>query len=522
MEYTEEEEDKFMDVIDYYNSYCKESGITADEHPFDDYINDGDYQSSGIELTSSEEKKLIEYYNKSKSSRSPKSSKSSSSPKSPKSSKSSKSPKSSKSSRSSNNEEYDEFIENYNSYCQSFGLTGDDFLSLEEYIDSGQYKVFGEKLTADEEKQIIKYYNSKFSSHSVSSSISSSSSASSPSSPSPISKDSTHTLLLNCCHGGLNVYYKGQPNVQLAYMFNPIQHLNRLIQGAQLCITSMYVSDIIKIIKMLDTKSWDSLNKEKAVEIKKFIADLKSYFFYRTEHEFDYDYMARKNQIHNTFEFVVNKFNDKIINKEWQINLTPQPESTPHNKVFDMNGLYFVNETTFIVPRMDNPYVNNPTDLNKHFNFTTRQITYPKFYNILLCPIYRQYNDYKLKYYFPQGVPMSKDWMYNYNISDVGFYNMISKTTADVLYNFLTNIPNVSMIDNSCESHDLKPEVNKLKELRDSYRKLGPRVGKKLVKKMTKKIYRLEGKLRSKARGKQRKRKQTKRTTRKRKNTKKK
>jgi hypothetical protein len=292
-------------------------------------------------------------------------------------------------------------------------------------------------------------------------------------------------------------------------MYNPIQHLHRLIQGAQLCITSMYVSDIIKIIKMLDTKSWDSLNKEKAVEIKKFIADLKSYFFYRTEHEFDYDYMARKNQIHNTFEFVVNKFNDKILNKQWQINLTPKPESTPHDKVFDMNGIYFVNETTFIVPRMDTPYVNNTTDLNRHFNFTTRQITYSKFYNILLCPIYRQYNDYKLKYYFPQGVPMSKDWAYNYNISDLGFYNMISKTTADVLYNFLSNIPNVSMIDNSCESHDLKPEVNKLKELRDKYRELGPRVGKKLVKKMTKKIYRLEAKLRSKARGKHRKKNNT-------------
>jgi hypothetical protein len=505
MEYTEEEEDKFIDVIDYYNKYCKENGLTADDSPFDDFIKDREYQSSGIELTSSEEKRLIEYYDNSKpskSSRSPKSSISS------KLSKSSRSPKSSRSSRSSNNEEFDEFIENYESYCKSFGLSGDDFLSFEEYIQSDQYKVFGEELTADEKKQIIKYYNSKYSSNSAS--------VSSASSASPISRESTHTLLLNCCHGGLNVYYKGQPNVQLAYMYNPIQHLNRLIQGAQLCITSMYVSDFIKIIKMLDTKSWDSLNKEKAVEIKNFIANLKSYFFYRTEHEFDYDYMTRKNQIHNTFEFVVNKFNDKIINKEWQINLTPQPESTPHDKVFDMNGLYFVNETTFIVPRMDNPYVNNSTDLNRHFNFTTRQITYSKLYNILLCPIYRQYNDYKLKYYFPQGVPMSKDWTYNYNISDVGFYNMISKTTADVLYNFLVNIPNVSMIDNSCESHDLKPEVNKLKELRDIYRELGPRVGKKLVKKMTKKIYRLEGKLRSKARGKHRKRSTRKRNTRKR------
>ena len=492
MDYSEE--DKFIDIIDYYKSYCKENGLTAEESPFNDFIKDGDYKSSGIDLTSSGEDRLISYFKKSPNS-SPSSSKSSklSFKSSPSSS------KSSKSSISSSNKDYDEFIENYDSYCKSFGLTGEDFLSFKEYILSGQYKVFGEELTPDEKKQIIKYYNSKSSSSSISSS------ASSATSPTPISRESTHTLLLNCCHGGLNVYYKGQPNVQLAYMFNPIQHLNRLIQGAQLCITSMYVSDIIKIIKMLDTKSWDSLNKEKAVEIKNFIANLKSYFFYRTEHEFDYDYMARKNQIHNTFEFVVNKFNDKIINKEWAINLTPQPESTPHDKVFDMNGLYFVNETTFIVPRMDNPYVNNTTDLTRHFNFTTRQITYSKFYNILLCPIYRQYNDYKLKYYFPQGVPMSKDWSYNYNISDVGFYNMISKTTADVLYNFLSNIPYVSMIDNSCESHDLKSEVNKLKELRDSYRILGPRIGKKLVKKITKKIYRLEGKLRSKARGKHKK-----------------
>jgi len=515
MEYTEEE-DKFIDVIDYYNKYCKENGLTAEDSPFDDFINDGDYEDSGIELTSSEEKRLIEYYDKSKSSKSPKSSRSSKlSKSSPKSSRSSKSPKSSrsskslKSSNSSNNEEFDEFIENYESYCESFGLSGDDFLSFEEYISTGQYKVMGNELTSQEIKRLIKYYNSKSSSPSSSPSSHSSSSSSSSSS----TKLSNHTLLLNCCHGALNVYYKGQPNVELAYMYNPIQHLNRLIQGAQLCITSMYVSDVIKLIKELDTKSFHSLNKENVGEITNMIANLKSYKNYEREIE-GYDYKTRKNQIHNTLKFMVNKFNDKILNKEWYIHSSPQPESTPIDKVDDINGLYFVNETTFIVPRMDKPYINNSTDLNRHFNFTTRQITYSKFYNILLCPIYRQYNDYKLKYFYPHGISLGKDWAYNINISNIGLYSMISKTTADVLYNFLVNIPNVSMIDNSCESHALNYEVNKLKQLRDSYRKLGPRVGKKLVKKMTKKIYRLEGKLRSKARGKHRKRRTRKRSRR--------
>jgi hypothetical protein len=50
-------------------------------------------------------------------------------------------------------------------------------------------------------------------------------------------------------------------------------------------------------------------------------------------------------------------------------------------------------------------------------------------------------------------------------------------------------------------------EVNKLKQQRDNYRKLGTNVGKKLVKKMTKKIYRIDQQLRSKARGKTKKHK---------------
>ena len=94
---------------------------------------------------------------------------------------------------------------------------------------------------------------------------------------------------------------------------------------------------------------------------------------------------------------------------------------------------------------------------------------------------------------------------------------MISETNAFTLYNFLANIDNVNMIDNSCEIHDLNEEVNKLKALRDSYRKLGPRVGKKLVKQITKKIYRMEDKLRTTARGKHKKR-----NTKKRNNTRKK
>jgi hypothetical protein len=109
---------------------------------------------------------------------------------------------------------------------------------------------------------------------------------------------------------------------------------------------------------------------------------------------------------------------------------------------------------------------------------------------------------------------MRKDWAYNYEISSMGFYSMISQTNAFTLYHYLASIPNVSMIDNSCESHtyDMNQKLTKLKQLRDSYRDLGPNVGRKLVRKTTREIYRIEGQIKTDARGKQtKKRKQTKR-----------
>ena len=482
MNHTQEDKEKFDEIIDNYNIYCKEY---ACDDSFESFITEGTYKEYNDSLTSNEKKEIIKYYSLKQSMGSPLHSSSQTSSRS--------SSISSPQSTSSSNERYQDIIDNYNSYCESFGLTGDNYLSFEEYIESGQYKIMNEELNTKEKKQLIKYYtktSSLSSPTSLSSSISSTSSL------------STHTLLLNCCHGNLNVYYRGKPYVELAYMYNPIQHLHRLIQGAQLCITSMYVSDVIKLIKELDTKSWDSLNKDNISEITSMIANLKSYKNYKQETE-GYDYKARKHQIHNTLEIVSNKFNDKILNKEWSIHESSQPETTPLDKVEDINGLYFVSETTFIVPRMDSPYINNSTELTSHFNFTTREITYPKFYNILLCPIYRQYNDYKLSYYYPQGIAMKRDWAYNYNITNIGYYNMISKTTADVLYNYLVNIPNVSMIDNSCESHVLKSEVNELKELKEKYRKeYGPKLAKKKIKETNKKIYRLTRKISSKARGK--------------------
>jgi hypothetical protein len=108
---------------------------------------------------------------------------------------------------------------------------------------------------------------------------------------------------------------------------------------------------------------------------------------------------------------------------------------------------------------------------------------------------------------YPHGVPVYDDWAYVYGIRDVAMLKMIYETNAYSLYHYLAEIPHVSMIDNSCESHSLYNEVRKLKVLRESYRKLGPKVGKKLVRETTKKIYRMESQLKSKARGKTSKKK---------------
>ena len=324
--------------------------------------------------------------------------------------------------------------------------------------------------------------------------------------------NSTSTLLLNCCHGRLPVIEKGKYNKELEYINNPVQILNRLIQGAQLCPTYMDDNDIIFFMNELKKTNWNSLNHENIQKVKKLIENMNEYqnpdiILSSPSEEYYYDELKRKNQFHNNLQFMINTINEKIINKTWSIE---EQSSSKEKKIM---GIYFINETTFIVPSIDTAYLNNLSNSITHFNFQTNQITYPRFYNILTCPIYKQYNYYHSEF----DIPLKKDWNYDSNTNKYSYVNMISETNAFTLYNYLSNISNVSMIDNSCEIHDLNEEVNKLKALRDSYRKLGPRVGKKLVKQITKKIYRLEDNLRSKARGKHKKR-----NTKKRNNTRKK
>jgi hypothetical protein len=309
--------------------------------------------------------------------------------------------------------------------------------------------------------------------------------------------NSTSTLLLNCCHGRLPVIEKGKYNKELEYINNPVQILNRLIQGAQLCPTYMDDNDIIYFMNELKKKDWDSLNHENIQKVKNLIENMNIYKDHQitsspSDYEYYYDELKRQYQFHNNLQYMINTFNEKIINKIWTI----EEESSPKEK--KIMGIYFVNETTFIVPPIDRPYLNNLSNSITHFNYETNQITYSTFYNILMCPIYKQFN----YYYSEFDIPLKKDWNYNINTNKYSYVNMISETNAFTLYNYLSNIPNVSMIDNSCEIHELNQEVNKLKKLRDSYRKLGPKVGKKLVKQITKKIYRLEDKLKTKARGK--------------------
>jgi hypothetical protein len=76
MEYTEEEKENFITVIDYYDSYCKENVVSSAEYPFDDFIKDDEYKGSDIDLTANEKIRIIKYYNSSHSS-SPSSSESS-------------------------------------------------------------------------------------------------------------------------------------------------------------------------------------------------------------------------------------------------------------------------------------------------------------------------------------------------------------------------------------------------------------------------------------------------------------
>jgi len=400
-------------------------------------------------------------------------------------------------------EEKDNFIiviDYYDSYCKENSLTSDEY-SLDDFINDGEYKGSGVHLTTNEKIQIIKYYNSSHSSPSHSSSSHSSSSHSSSSQPFILS---THTLLLNCCHGQLPVVNERNHKMVLDYIYNPIQTLNRLIEGAQICITSHHRNDDISIMQQLKEKNWDSLNSVNIQEAKKIIQNINGYktkTIRPKEHEYYYDYLARNNQFHNTLQFITNTIDEKIINKIWMVE-TRKEKQNP-------SGIYFVNKTTFIVPKMNKPYVKS--DFIEYFNYETNQITYTIFDNILTCPIFKQYNNYCFEY----KVPQQKSWKYNIHSNTFEYEDMISTTNAYALYNYLANIPNVSMIDTSCESHELNEEVNKLKELRDSYRKLGPRVGKKLVKQITKKIYRLEHKLRSKARGKHKKKNTRKRNTRK-------
>ena len=380
-------------------------------------------------------------------------------------------------------EEEDKFDDLYNNVWEYYIDQGQDrdinltnkqiqhYLLTEEKLSKDEINKFTQYLKDEGELSNISTPSSKSRSSSKSSSRSSSRSRSIPSA----TTNSSHTLLLNCCHGTLETTNINKYNKTLTHFFNPIQHLNRLIEGAQMCITSHYANDSVNIMKELNKKHWNSLNSENIQEAKTIIENIEGY---REEtikpegHRNYYDYITRKNQLHNRLQFISNKINEKIINKIWTIETSIKTKSA--------NGIYFVNKTTFIVPLMNKPYISQGFD--SHFNFQTNQITYTIFDNILTCPIYKQFNNYSLK----DNIPDKQSWEYNIHSNMFVYGDMIYTTTAFALYNYLRNIPNVSMIDTSCESHDLYNDINKLKKQRDSYKKLGRHVGKKLVKKMTK------------------------------------
>jgi len=344
-------------------------------------------------------------------------------------------------------------------------------------------------------------------------------------------QNSKYTLLLIASHGELIFVNKDKPYRRLEHISNPIKQLNRLIQGAQLCTTYVIPKDLLQIIKELRKHNYDTLNKDNIDEVERIMRNIEykhieSYDIDSSapRDEYFYSFKQRNTQFHNIFQFVKTSKGEKILNKEWTIlpHLTlPATEPFLHTADSDTNGIFFVCETTFIVPTIKKLYKNNGVDNYSHFDFNINQITYPAFYNIFMCPIFKQYNDFMLKH-LKHGKTTSKDWAYYYGIRNIVSTKMIYLTNAYSLYNYLSNIPNVSIIDNSCESHNLDKELNNLKKLRDSYRKLGPRVGKKLVRKVTKKINRLFGNQRTKARGKRKtaKRKTTKRKTTKRKTAK--
>ena len=318
------------------------------------------------------------------------------------------------------------------------------------------------------------------------------------SSSSPFSNTS-HTLLFNCCHGVLPTSSTNKYNKYLISFKNPIQKLNRLIEGAQMCITSHYVNDKLEIIKELQKKNWNTLNKSNIEQAKEIIENLKGYKSSKLkpkEDTFYYSYIARNNQLHNRLQFITNTVKEEILNKFWNVDSRIDLKSP--------SGIYFVNKTTFIVPGINYSYMKE-TKHCEHFDFETNQITYSKFYNILTCPIYKQYNNYYLQNFFKIKLHNAPSWSYNNYTDSIEYIDMLYETNAYILYHYLINIPNISMIDNSCEVNEHYQEIHKLKKLRDSYRKLGPKIGKKLVEKMTKKIYRLENKLKTKARGKTKK-----------------
>lgn len=389
-------------------------------------------------------------------------------------------------------EEEDKFDDLYNNVWEYYIVQGQDRDINLTNKQIQHYLLTEKNLSKDKTNKFIKYLKDEGELSDNESSKSSSSSRSSSKSSSISNTNSTHTLLFNCCHGMLETENINKYNKALKNFNNPIQSLNRLIEGAQMCITSHYSTDDVNIMKNLKEKKWDSLNSENIQEAKEIVENVKGYkekTIRPKEDKSYYNYLFRSTQFHNRLQFVTNTMNEKIINKTWVIE--------PRKEKKNPNGIYFVNKTTFIVSEMNKPYVKKGY-FDDHFNYETKQITYTSFDNILTCPIFKQYNNYCLKY----QVPEQKSWEYNVHSNTFEYGDMISKTTAHALYSYLANIPNVSMIDTSCESHELNKDVNKLKKQRDSYRKLGPRVGKKLVKQMTKKIYRMEQQLRSKARGK--------------------
>jgi hypothetical protein len=404
-------------------------------------------------------------------------------------------------------EEEDRFDDLYNNVWEYYIDQGQDrdinltnkqikhYLLTEESLSKDEINKFTQYLKDEGELSDSSRSSSPSSYASSKSSSSRSFSSSKSKSISSLNTNSSHTLLLNCCHGSLETTNINKYNKTLSSFNNPIQTLNRLIEGAQMCITSHYPSDSVNIMKELKKKHWDSLNSENIEEAKEIIQDIRGYREKTIKprgHKNYYDYLFRSTQLHNRLQFISNAMNEKIINKTWAIETSIETKSP--------SGIYFVNKTTFIVPEIKPNYIQGGFD--EHFNYETKQITYTSFDNILTCPIYKQFNNYCLKY----KVPEKKSWEYNVHSNTFEYGDMIYETTAYALYHYLANIPNVSMIDTSCESHSLNKEVNKLKQQRDSYRKLGPKLGKKLVKKMTKKIYRIDQQLRSKARGKQRKR----------------